>query len=222
MEQIRDPALIAIGVGHLIGKTCGDNIPVIRGSRPETSEDDLKGLGAVSASSGLVALFHAVGPTPEAETLEMAPGGRKPTMVIRLTADDLREQIRAISMVPEGTKLGGVNLGTPHFSINQFACLMPLLEQGAFKVPFYINTSRAAYEEIRERGWLSLMEAKGITVVTDTCTYTSTIIRDFSGAMMTNSGKWAYYAPGNLGAKVAFGSVADCVRSAVLGEVSRA
>jgi len=34
---------------------------------------------------------------------------------------------------------------------------------------------------------------------------------------MTNSGKWAYYAPGNLGFEVVMGSLADCVESAVRG-----
>ena len=38
---------------------------------------------------------------------------------------------------------------------------------------------------------------------------------------MTDSAKWAYYAPGNLGLDVAFGSVEDCVESAVRGEVVR-
>jgi len=36
---------------------------------------------------------------------------------------------------------------------------------------------------------------------------------------MTNSGKCAYYAPGELGVQVAFGSMRDCVRSAIEGAV---
>jgi predicted aconitase len=36
---------------------------------------------------------------------------------------------------------------------------------------------------------------------------------------MTNSGKWAYYAPANIGVKVAYGSLYECVRSATLGKV---
>jgi predicted aconitase len=36
---------------------------------------------------------------------------------------------------------------------------------------------------------------------------------------MTNSAKWAYYAPGNLGVRVAFGTLAECVTSAVRGEI---
>ena len=38
---------------------------------------------------------------------------------------------------------------------------------------------------------------------------------------MTNSGKWAYYGPGNLGVQVAFGEIEDCVASAAVGCVVR-
>jgi predicted aconitase len=38
---------------------------------------------------------------------------------------------------------------------------------------------------------------------------------------MTNSGKWAYYAPANIGATVAFGELKDCVASAAAGKVVR-
>ena len=39
--------------------------------------------------------------------------------------------------------------------------------------------------------------------------------------VMTNSGKWAHYAPGNLGVQVAFGALEDCVASAAAGRVIR-
>ena len=38
---------------------------------------------------------------------------------------------------------------------------------------------------------------------------------------MTNSGKWAHYAPGNLGVQVAFGELEDCIASAAAGRVVR-
>jgi len=37
--------------------------------------------------------------------------------------------------------------------------------------------------------------------------------------VMTNSGKWAYYAPGNIGVATVFGSLEECVRSAREGRV---
>jgi predicted aconitase len=36
---------------------------------------------------------------------------------------------------------------------------------------------------------------------------------------MTDSAKWAYYAPGNIGASVIFASTEDCIESAVTGRV---
>ena len=54
----------------------------------------------------------------------------------------------------------------------------------------------------------------GFTLVVDTCTYVTAVMRDFDGPVMTNSGKWAHYAPGNLGIDVAFGTLAECIASA--------
>jgi hypothetical protein len=39
--------------------------------------------------------------------------------------------------------------------------------------------------------------------------------------LMTNSAKFAYYSPGLLGKKIAFGSLEDCVNSAIEGQVIR-
>lgn len=61
------------------------------------------------------------------------------------------------------------------------------------------------------------IESFGAIVVTDTCTYITPIMGDIEGDVMTNSGKWAYYAPANLGVSVVIGSLVDCVESAVTG-----
>jgi predicted aconitase len=46
-------------------------------------------------------------------------------------------------------------------------------------------------------------------------------MKELDGVVMTNSGKWAWYAPGNLGIEVAFGSLSECVASAATGKVVR-
>ena len=60
-----------------------------------------------------------------------------------------------------------------------------------------------------------------MTLVVDTCTYVTSIMKEQAGTVMTNSGKWAWYAPGNLGIEVAFGSLGECVASAAAGKVVR-
>ncbi|HWU37243.1 MAG TPA: aconitase X, partial [Candidatus Acidoferrum sp.] len=64
-------------LGYLVGQVTGDRIPVIAGVKHATC-DQLKAFGAASAASGSVALYHMVGITPEARTLEEAFGGRSP------------------------------------------------------------------------------------------------------------------------------------------------
>jgi predicted aconitase len=212
--------LACVAVGHLIGRL-GGGIPAITGLPATTTEDDLKALGAAAASSGAVALFHAIGLTPEAPTSEAAFGGRAPERFVRLAADDLREAARSLSTAAEGASLAAVTLGTPHFSIGEFARLMPMLDGARPVVDIWINTSRSTLETLRGRGWEETLRAAGVTLVVDTCTYITPLMRKAEGAVMTNSGKCAYYAPGNLGVSVAFGSLAECVASARAGRVVR-
>ncbi len=80
---------------------------------------------------------------------------------------------------------------------------------------------RATLERLKAEGALDDAEALGLVPVADTCTYVTSVLRRLDGAVMTNSGKWAHYAPGNIGVSVAFGDLADCVRSAAAGFVVR-
>ena len=88
-------------------------------------------------------------------------------------------------------------------------------------VRFHVSTGRFVLAEIEARGWRDALESAGVELVVDTCTYFPSAPPGSAGAVMTNSAKWAYYAPGGLGSRVAFGSLAECVRSAVAGRVVR-
>src|SRR5882757_105559 len=77
-------------LGHLVGKLADESIPVIDGVVVSPAEDQLKAFAAAAASSGRVALFHMVGVTPEAPTLDAAFLGRVPERTIAITVADLR------------------------------------------------------------------------------------------------------------------------------------
>jgi hypothetical protein len=212
---------VAVAVGHTIGRRCGGLVPAIVGLPSGLSEDELKALGAAAASSGAVALFHVIGVTPEAPDLKTACGGLAPELHLQLIADDLREAARSLSSVADGARLSAVSLGTPHFSIDQFALLMPLIDGASPLIDIFVNCSRATLDEVRKRGWEGKLRAARVTLVADTCLYVSALMRPGAGAVMTNSGKCAYYAPGNLGVEVAYGSLAECIASARAGKVVR-
>jgi predicted aconitase len=209
-------------LGHLVGARTGTMIPVIQGLSPTTTEDQLKALGASAASSGAVALFHAVGVTPEAATLDDALQGGELEAVIEVTPTQLREARDQLSTASDG-RITAVCLGTPHFSLAEFGQLMTLLDGWRLHagMRFYVSTGRDVLAEVQRRGLFSTLESAGITVVTDTCTYIAPILDPGRQVVMTNSGKWAYYAPGNVGADVVFGSMEECVRSASQGSVWR-
>ena len=221
-EGWNDAGPISVAVGHFIGKNCDDRVPAIAGLPANTSEDDLKALGAVAASSGAVGLFHAIGLTPEAKTKADAFQGQEPETILTLSGDEIRTIVKKLSTVPDGTRVTAVCLGTPHFSLQEFEQLMPFIPETRSPTDIYINTHREVLGHLQERGWDKVLEAAGVILVIDTCTYLPAIIRDMSGAIMTNSGKMAYYAPGNLGVEIAFGSMADCMASALAGQVVRA
>jgi len=212
-------------LGHVLGRVCGSEIPAIVGLPPTTGEDRLKALGAAAASSGAVAMFHAVGVTPEAHTLEKALGGAPAPIATMITVADLRAARDALTSaaIERGEPVRTVSLGTPHYSVGEIARVRELLADRRVHtdVDLYVNTSRAVLQECMLRGWVDPLERAGVQFVTDTCTYITPIVRDTSGTAMTDSAKWAYYAPANIGVQVVFGSVGECVESAVAGGLRR-
>ena len=63
---------------------------------------------------------------------------------------------------------------------------------------------------------------KRMSLATKRSASDSPVFRFRPGTVMTNSAKWAHYGPETIGAKVAFGSLAECVESAVAGKVTYA
>jgi predicted aconitase len=211
-----------VAIGLIIGAGSGDRVPVVEGLPRPRDEDQLKGLGAAAASTGEVGLFHIPGVTPEAPTLAAAFGGRPPEATILVTPDDVERALASLSNAPDGAPLAAVCLGTPHFSRREWDRLLALLQNDAQRgAPIYVNTSRDILLRLENEGLSASFDRFNIISVVDTCTYVTAILARSDGVVMTNSGKWAYYAPGNLGVSVAFGSLADCLASAAAGRVTR-
>jgi len=209
-------------LGLLLGRLAGQRIPVIEGIEVTPAEDQLKQLGAAAASSGAVALFHIVGVTPEAPTLEAAFQGRPPLEEHTIGMPQLRATRRELTTAP-GARLDMVVLGSPHFSIAEFRQLAPLVE-GKHRHPdvqFLVTTSRIMRDLAQQSGVLAPIEAFGARLTVDTCVLATPMLPKTIQVLMTNSGKYAHYAPGLLSTKMVFGSLQDCVDSATEGRVVR-
>ena len=209
-------------LGHFIGRHARDAVSVISGLPPSVNNDQLKAISAAVAASGGVSLFHAPEITPEAPTIEAAFQGNLPQAIIEVTPKALVVARDSLSSLGHGP-LNAVCVGTPHFSLSEMEQVVTLLggQRVNPRVHFYITTCRYVADQARALGWLEVLASAGAQLVLDMCTYTSPVVRGCEGAVMTNSAKWAYYAPGFLGVDVAFGSLHECVESAIRGRVWR-
>lgn len=221
-EALRREDIFHHVLGHRLGRVAQTRVPVIQGLPADCNEDQLKAISAAAAASGAVALFHAVGVTPEAADVESAFQGREPDAEIGITPAELIEARDSLS-TGSGGRLDMVAVGTPHFSFTEFARLVPLMDGRRVHdgTLFYVSTSRHVHALIEKEAWLQILDAAGVRVIVDTCTYFTPAVRGCRGRVMTNSAKWAYYAPGMLAVKSVFGTLEECVESAVRGEVWR-
>jgi len=214
-------------LGIVLGRRAGSRVAVIDGLPLDISEERLKALGAAAASSGAVAMFHAVGSTPEAPTLEAALQGIEPEEIVEVGMADLRaardELTTAPGGAPPGTPIGTVSLGTPHASLAELRAVERELAgtRPAPGVELLVSTARTLLAEAEEEGLALRLRSLGVELLVDTCSYIAPVLRPSPLPVMTDSGKWAFYAPGNIGVEVVFGSLRECVRSAVEGWVWR-
>src|SRR5262249_37571475 len=74
-------------LGKIVGEPNQDYsaVPVFTGIRRTPTSDELKHLGCALASYGSMAMFHMVGVTPEAPTVDAAFGGRAPSAGLAVT-----------------------------------------------------------------------------------------------------------------------------------------
>ena len=203
-------------LGYHIGALAGSRIPLILGLKQQHPDlDNLKAFGAAFATTSAAPLFHIAGVTPEA--LDPAQVTDGPLPVIKVSLEDLLLSWHELNSARD-PQVDVVSLGNPHFSLSEFAHLARLC-QGRKRHPdvvLAITCGRAVLEQARAAGHVGVLEAFGAVIVSDTCwcMLGEPVIPPAARNLMTNSGKYAHYAPGLVGRKVHFASLAECVDAA--------
>jgi len=215
----REDALYPV-LGSWLGRIAGDQIAVFSGLPGDVTEDQLKSLGASAASTGGVALFHVAGVTPEAPSVAAALNHQPADITVELTPDDLISERDRLSTATGG-QLDVVAVGSPHFSHDEFRELLRLLDGRRCSIPLLACTGRHVISQLEESDQLLTLQNLGVELIVDTCVVVTPILQHASGVLMTNSGKFAHYSPSLTGHEVVFGSLADCVNSAVSGVATR-
>lgn len=208
-------------LGYHVGLIAPNEIPVITGlETAEPSRDDLKAFGAAFGTTSAAPMFHIVGVTPEAATLEAALGGKAPLKRHQVTPEALRVSWQELNSATDAS-VDLVSLGNPHVSVDELARLADLCRgrRKHAEVAMIVTCGRATYDAAQAAGFIAVLEDFGAQVLNDTCwcMITEPVIPPSTRNLMTNSGKYAHYGPGLVGRKAHFGSMADCVEAACDG-----
>ena len=207
-------------LGIVVGRDSGSDLPALDGLGGDCTPGQLRSLGSAAATSGTVSMFHVIGVTPEAESAAAAFHGREPTRETRIDAARIRDAAQELGRGNDAD-LTAVCVGAPHFSLRDFEALDDLLagRRVARRIPFYAATSAAVVQQLEAAGLLDNLTDAGVELVVGRCTYYRPALPGVAGHVMTNSAKWAYYAPSAIGSTVTFASLAECVESACSGRV---
>ncbi|NTE37451.1 aconitase X [Agrobacterium tumefaciens] len=202
-------------VGYLAGKAAPDCIPLLRGLGPaKPSRDDLKALCAAFGTTSAAPMLHIEGVTPDAALppLETAD-------IVTVSLSDMAAGWSLLNEGPEEVQL--VAIGSPHASLEECHALAAEFagRRRHADVAVIVTAGQQVIDAAGQDGTLQSLHDSGVQVLPDLCwcSISEPVFPTKTRALMTNSGKYAHYGPGLSGRAVRFGSLADCVESALTG-----
>jgi len=213
-------------LGYHIGKIATNEIPIVCGlERLPITHDDLKAFAAAFATTSAVAMFHILGITPEAMTIEDAVGATGEPRRATVTIEELKATWHELNTATSAD-VGLVSLGNPHFSLTECERLANLCAgmKKSEGVAMIVTCGRDVYEKAKTAGHVQRIADFGGTFMNDTCWcfIGEPIVARKVRNILTNSGKYAHYGPAAVDRGFHFGSLDRCVRAARDGFVETA
>lgn len=207
-------------LGHCVGNIAGSRNPVLRfKNQPRPVQEDFLYFGAEAATSGSVAMYHMVGITPEAPTIEAAFGGKKvPSAEYVITDKELKAEEDLLT--PATGPINLVMLGCPHYTYEQLLEVERLFagRHVSNDTAFWILAAPYAIELADKSHLRQRLELIGVRMVGDTC-IDEPCWKSFEGALgVTDSPKCAYYRE-RRGQPFAIRRLSECVEAAIKGRL---
>jgi hypothetical protein len=174
-------------VGRIVGEPRQSYfaVPVFHGFHRTPTADELKHLGAALASYGSMGMFHFVGATPEAPTIEAALGRRDPAERLVITDADLERVYAGYGLGDGDARL--VVFSGPQQSLLEMKQLAALFRGRRVKegAHCFVTTSGGVLAQSRALGYAGALEDAGVTLLEGVCFY---ILQNLSPMRVAN--KW--------------------------------
>lgn len=207
-------------LGYFVGDVVQDTIPVIAGSIAKPSLIRHKHFGAAAASSGGVEMYHMVGITPEASSVERAFGGAAKGETFVYDAAARKRIYEMLNSVGQSEDVDYVMLGCPHYSIEQIAHAAHLIEGRNVHAnsALWVFTSRAVKATADANGYTKTLQDAGAYLMTDTCSAISQAIPPGTRVAALDSAKQVHYLPAMMGIEGWYGTTEECIDAACTGK----
>lgn len=172
-------------VGKIVGEAHQDYfaVPVFHGYRRTPTADELKHLGAALASYGSMGMFHFVGVTPEAPSLEAACPQPRERLTIR--DEDISGVYRNYPLGDGDARL--VVFSGPQQSLLEMKRLAELFQGKTIKQgsSCFVTTNGGVLAQSRTLGYAKTLEDAGVTILEGVCFY---ILQNLS--QMRQANRW--------------------------------
>lgn len=178
-------------LGYFAPQKIGMKVPVFTGIKERPTKESLMNFGAQLNTGGNVAMYHIVGFTPEAKTVEDAFMGDNIVEEVTITNDDLMGMQK--SLTDDYGKIDFALFGCPHFTIDQITTISDMVKGKKLAVPIFIMTSGANYDLAKKMGYESTIKAAGGYIIQDTCMDQPCWKFLYGKKGVTDSPKCAYY-----------------------------
>ena len=207
-------------IGYYIGAIAEDRNVAVNGLASPVSFVNAKHLLSPMPVSGAVSLCHIVGVTPEAPTLKVALGPKKPEITIKIGQKEMKQGWESLhTAITNDVQV--VFFGCPHLSIAEIEKVARLLDgkKKADGVRLWVSTAEAILGIARQMGFVEKIEKAGGIMVTDTCLMGFPYDRMDSPATVaaTNSARAASYTA-RRGIGIQYGSFEQCIEAATAGK----
>jgi len=145
------------------GELTGDKIPVYNGLPKDMTWSQAKYMCTPQSWFNPAPMFHIVGVTPEAPTVEEAFGGEKPEERIVIGKKEMKEWEEEVTTIHSGEEIGLVSFGCPHCSIEEISEIAGLIKgkKVADGVKLWVATNPPIRELAVSRGYVDTIEKAG-------------------------------------------------------------